>query len=370
MKIGVPKEIKPQEARVGLTPAGALTLIRSGHHLIVQKGAGELSGIADNEYVAVGCEIASDIKSVYTLAEMIVKVKEPMPQEYPLIQPGQLLFTYFHFASSETLTQAMIQSGSVCIAYETVEENGKLPLLIPMSEVAVRMATQEGAKYLEKPFGGFGILLGGVTGVQPANVMVIGGGVSGTEAARMAAGLGANVTILDTNLNRLRELESIMPANVTPLYSNSYTIEQELKRSHLIIGTVLIPGSKAPKLIRKEMLAKMMPGTVLVDVAIDQGGCFETSEPTTHDAPIKIKEGIIHYAVTNMPGAVPNTSTTALTNATLSYVLQLSNKGWKKACSENKALAKGLNIVEGKVVYKEVAEAFELEYIEASSLLN
>ena len=370
MKIGVPKEIKPQEARVGLTPAGALTLIRSGHHLIVQKGAGELSGIADNEYVAVGCEIASYIKSVYTLAEMIVKVKEPMPQEYPLIQPGQLLFTYFHFASSETLTQAMIQSGSVCIAYETVEENGKLPLLIPMSEVAGRMATQEGAKYLEKPFGGFGILLGGVTGVQPANVMVIGGGVSGTEAARMAAGLGANVTILDTNLNRLRELESIMPANVTTLYSNSYTIEQELKRSHLIIGTVLIPGSKAPKLIRKEMLAKMMPGTVLVDVAIDQGGCFETSEPTTHDAPIKIKEGIIHYAVTNMPGAVPNTSTTALTNATLSYVLQLSNKGWKKACSENKALAKGLNIVEGKVVYKEVAEAFELEYIEASSLLN
>ncbi|MDA0794130.1 MAG: alanine dehydrogenase [Bacteroidetes bacterium] len=370
MKIGVPKEIKPQEARVGLTPAGALTLIRSGHHLIIQKGAGELSGIVDNEYVAVGCEIASDIETVYTLAEMIVKVKEPMPQEYPLIQPGQLLFTYFHFASSETLTKAMIQSGSVCIAYETVEENGKLPLLIPMSEVAGRMATQEGAKYLEKPFGGFGILLGGVTGVQPANVMVIGGGVSGTEAARMAAGLGANVTILDTNLNRLRELESIMPANVTPLYSNSYTIEQELKRSHLIIGTVLIPGSKAPKLIRKEMLAKMMPGTVLVDVAIDQGGCFETSEPTTHDAPIKIKEGIIHYAVTNMPGAVPNTSTTALTNATLSYVLQLSNKGWKKACSENKALAKGLNIVEGKVVYKEVAEAFELEYIEASSLLN
>ena len=369
MKIGVPKEIKPQEARVGLTPAGALTLIRSGHQVNVQKGAGLLSGISDEEYLSVGCSIAHDIESIYNDAEMIIKVKEPIEKEYDLIREGQLLFTYFHFASSEQLTHAMIKSGAVCLAYETVEEKGKLPLLIPMSEVAGRMATQEGAKYLEKPFGGFGILLGGVTGVLPANVMIIGGGVYGTEAARMAAGLGANVTILDTNLDRLRELESIMPANVTPVYSNSYTIEEELKRSHLIIGTVLIPGSKAPKLIRKDMLAKMMPGTVLVDVAIDQGGCFETSEPTTHDAPIKIKEGIIHYAVTNMPGAVPNTSTTALTNATLSYALQLANKGWKRACSENNALAKGLNIANGKVVYKEVAEAFDLKYLEASSLM-
>ena len=370
MRIGVPKEIKPQEARVGLTPAGALTLIRSGHKVSIQKGAGLLSGTSDKAYFQVGCKLVDDIESIYHNSEMIIKVKEPIQEEYALIQKGQLLFTYFHFASSEELTNAMIKSEAICLAYETVEDKGKLPLLIPMSEVAGRMATQEGAKYLEKPFGGFGILLGGVTGVQPANVMVIGGGVSGTEAARMAAGLGANVTILDTNLDRLRELESIMLANVTPVYSNSYTIEEELKRSHLIIGTVLIPGSKAPKLIRKEMLSKMMPGTVLVDVAIDQGGCFETSEPTTHDAPIKIKEGIIHYAVTNMPGAVPNTSTTALTNATLSYALQLANKGWKTACDENTALAKGLNIVQGKVVYKEVAEAFDLEYIEASTLIR
>ena len=370
MRIGVPKEIKPQEARVGLTPAGALTLIRSGHQVSIQKGAGLLSGISDEAYFQVGCELVDDIESIYLNSEMIIKVKEPIEEEFSLIRKGQLLFTYFHFASSEELTSAMIKSEAICLAYETVEDKGKLPLLIPMSEVAGRMATQEGAKYLEKPFGGFGILLGGVAGVQPANVMVIGGGVSGAEAARMAAGLGANVTILDTNLDRLRELESVMPANVTPVYSNSYTIEEELKRSHLIIGTVLIPGSKAPKLIRKEMLSKMMPGTVLVDVAIDQGGCFETSEPTTHDAPIKIKEGIIHYAVTNMPGAVPNTSTTALTNATLSYALQLANKGWKTACDENTALAKGLNIVQGKVVYQEVAEAFDLEYIEASTLIR
>lgn len=370
MKIGVPKEIKPQEARVGLTPAGALTLIQAGHKVTIQNGAGLLSGIADQEYREVGCEMLPTIEDIYASAQMIIKVKEPIAEEYNLIRADQLLFTYFHFASSNQLTQAMIDSKSICLAYETVEEQGKLPLLVPMSEVAGRMATQEGAKYLEKTFGGFGILLGGVTGVQPANVMVIGGGVSGTEAARMAAGLGANVTILDTNLDRLRVLESIMPANVTPVYSSSYTIEEELKRSHLIIGTVLIPGAEAPKLIQKEMLSKMMPGTVLVDVAIDQGGCFETSEPTTHDEPIRIKEGIIHYAVTNMPGAVPNTSTIALTNATLRYALELANKGWKKACRENKALFKGLNIAQGKVVYKEVAEAFDLEYIDASSLIQ
>lgn len=370
MKIGVPKEIKPQEARVGITPAGAQALIRKGHQVNIQKGAGLLSGFSDEEFEDVGCSFSETIKEVYEAAEMIIKVKEPIAAEYDLIQPNQLLFTYFHFASSEKLTNAMIKSNAVCLAYETVEENGRLPLLIPMSEVAGRMATQEGAKYLEKPQGGLGILLGGVTGVKPANVLIIGGGVSGTEAARMAAGMGANVTILDTNLSRLRELEIIMPANVTPIYSTSLTIEQEVERSHLIIGTVLIPGSKAPKLVRKEMLKKMLPGTVLVDVAIDQGGCFETSEPTTHDDPIIIKEDIIHYAVTNMPGAVPFTSTTALTNATLSFALQLANKGWKKACIENKALAKGLNVVKGKVVYKEVAEAFNLEYIELASILN
>tara|TARA_B110000503_G_scaffold124140_1_gene190403 strand:+ start:232 stop:1344 length:1113 start_codon:yes stop_codon:yes gene_type:complete len=370
MKIGVPKEIKPHESRVGITPAGAQALIRNGHQVNIQKGAGLLSGFSDEEFEDVGCSFSETIKEVYEAAEMIIKVKEPIAAEYDLIQPNQLLFTYFHFASSEKLTNAMIKSNAVCLAYETVEENGRLPLLIPMSEVAGRMATQVGAKYLEKPQGGLGILLGGVTGVKPANVLIIGGGVSGTEAARMAAGMGANVTILDTNLSRLRELEIIMPANVTPIYSTSLTIEQEVERSHLIIGTVLIPGSKAPKLVRKEMLKKMLPGTVLVDVAIDQGGCFETSEPTTHDDPIIIKEDIIHYAVTNMPGAVPFTSTTALTNATLSFALQLANKGWEKACIENKALAKGLNVVKGKVVYKEVAEAFNLEYIELASILN
>jgi alanine dehydrogenase len=369
MKIGVPKEIKRHEARVGVTPAGALALVNAGHQVCIQTEAGLLSGFNDDEFISVGCKVVNTIAEVYDFAEMIIKVKEPIQEEYTLIKKDQLLFTYFHFASSETLTNAMIASGAICLAYETVEEEGKLPLLIPMSEVAGRMATQEGAKFLEKPQGGFGILLGGVTGVRPANVLVIGGGVAGTEAALMAAGLGANVTIMDTNLNRLRELENSMPANVTPLYSTTLAIEQEIERSHLIIGTVLIPGSKAPKLITKEMLSKIMPGTVLVDVAIDQGGCFETSEPTTHDMPIVIKEGIIHYAVTNMPGAVPNTSTVALTNATLKYALQLANKGWKKACNENLALAKGLNIVKGKVVYKEVAEAFGIEYIERSSVL-
>ncbi len=369
MKIGVPKEIKRHEARVGVTPAGALALVNAGHQVCIQTEAGVLSGFNDDEFISVGCKVVNTIAEVYDFAEMIIKVKEPIQEEYTLIKKDQLLFTYFHFASSETLTNAMIASGAICLAYETVEEEGKLPLLIPMSEVAGRMATQEGAKFLEKPQGGFGILLGGVTGVRPANVLVIGGGVAGTEAALMAAGLGANVTIMDTNLNRLRELENSMPANVTPLYSTTLAIEQEIERSHLIIGTVLIPGSKAPKLITKEMLSKMMPGTVLVDVAIDQGGCFETSEPTTHDMPIVIKEEIIHYAVTNMPGAVPNTSTVALTNATLKYALQLANKGWKKACNENLALAKGLNIVKGKVVYKEVAEAFGIEYIERSSVL-
>ncbi|MGA0966222.1 MAG: alanine dehydrogenase [Flavobacteriaceae bacterium] len=369
MKIGVPKEIKRHEARVGVTPAGALALVNAGHQVCIQTEAGELSGFNDDEFISVGCKVVNTIAEVYDFAEMIIKVKEPLQEEYTLIKKDQLLFTYFHFASSETLTNAMIDSGAICLAYETVEEEGKLPLLIPMSEVAGRMATQEGAKFLEKPQGGFGILLGGVTGVRPANVLVIGGGVAGTEAALMAAGLGANVTIMDTNLNRLRELENSMPANVTPLYSTALAIEEEIERSHLIIGTVLIPGSKAPKLITKEMLSKMMPGTVLVDVAIDQGGCFETSEPTTHDMPVVIKEGIIHYAVTNMPGAVPNTSTVALTNATMKYALQLANKGWKKACNENLALAKGLNIVKGKVVYKEVAEAFGIEYIERSSVL-
>jgi len=369
MKIGIPKEIKPQEARVGLTPAGALHLVSEGHQVCIQKNAGLLSGFDDKEYQKVGCKIVSKIEDIYNFAEMIVKVKEPIDLEYKLIKPNQLIFTFFHFASSKKLTEAMIASNSVCLAYETVEENDKLPLLIPMSEVAGRMATQEGAKYLGKPFGGFGILLGGVTGVRPANVMIIGGGVAGTEAALMAAGLGANVSIFDNNLERLRDLDKIMPDNVTPIFSNQLNIELEIRRSHLIIGTVLIPGSKTPKLIDKKMLSKMMHGTVLVDVAIDQGGCFETSEPTTHENPIVIKEGIIHYAVTNMPGAVPNTSTIALTNSTLNYIIELANTGWKKACQENSSLAKGLNIMNGKVVYKQVAEAFDLDFTEVESLI-
>ena len=369
MKVGVPKEIKPQEARVGITPAGAFALIQVGHEVYIQKKAGLLSGILDEEYEAVGCILLEDIKAVYAIAEMIIKVKEPIEEEYPLIKENQLLFTYFHFASSEKLTQAMVASGAICLAYETVEHEGRLPLLIPMSEVAGRMATQQGAKYLEKPQGGFGILLGGVTGVKPANVLVIGGGIAGTEAAKMAAGMGANVTIMDNNLERLRALENIMPANVMPVYSTPMAIEKEVQHSHLIIGTVLIPGSKSPKLITKAMLSKMMKGTVLVDVAIDQGGCFETSEPTTHDCPIIIKKDIIHYAVTNMPGAVPNTSTIALTNATLTYATELASKGWKKACQENSALAKGLNIVNNKIVYSKVAEAFNFENISLASIL-
>ena len=307
-----------------------LSIIEAGHEVRIQKDAGLLSGFTNESYEQVGCMIENDLSAIYEFAEMIIKVKEPISEEYKLIKPNQLLFTYFHFASSKKLTDAMIQSKAICLAYETVEDNGKLPLLIPMSEVAGRMATQEGAKYLENTRW-VRYSIRGVTGVKPANIMVIGGGVAGAEAALMGAGLGANVTIFDTNLDRLRYLESNMPANVTPIFSNQYSLEKEIKRSHLIIGTVLIPGSKAPKLIKKEMLSKMMPGTVLVDVAIDQGGCFETSEPTTHEKPIIIKEGIIHYAVTNMPGAVPNTSTTALTNATLNYALELANKGWKKA---------------------------------------
>ncbi|MGA0430521.1 MAG: alanine dehydrogenase [Flavobacteriaceae bacterium] len=370
MKIGVPKEIKPQESRVGMTPAIASSLIRAGHEVYVQKEAGHGSGCSDQDYTAVGCTLLPTIEAVYETAEMIVKVKEPIVQEYPLIKSHHTLFTYFHFAASETLTEAMESSGAVCIAYETVNENGKLSLLTPMSEVAGRLATQQGAKYLEKPQGGCGILLGGVPGTKPANVTVIGGGVSGTQAAYMAAGMGANVSILDTNLDRLRYLSEVMPKNVTTLYSDPSTIAQAVLQSHLVIGTVLIPGAKAPKLVTKEMIKNMIPGSVLVDVAIDQGGCFETSEPTTHQDPIIIKEGIIHYAVTNMPGAVPRTSTYALTNATSRYALQLANKGWKKACLENPMLREGLNMVEGKITYKEVAEAFNKNYIPAIDLIQ
>jgi alanine dehydrogenase len=365
MRIGTPKEIKNNESRVGLNTASVSALIQQGHELFIEKGAGLGSGYSDEAYQAAGATILNSAKQVYKTAEMIVKVKEPLPVEYDLIQEGQIVFTYFHFASSESLTKAMIAKKAICIAYETVEDNQRrLPLLTPMSEVAGRMSVQQGAKFLEKPKGGKGILLGGVAGVRPANVMIIGGGIVGTEAAKMAAGLGAQVTLLDINLDRLRYLSEVLPANVTTLYSSEETILNLLKDVDLIIGAVLIPGAKAPKIIRKEMLQKMSPGTVLVDVAVDQGGCFETCQPTTHESPTYTIEGIIHYCVANIPGAVPMTSTDALNNVTLVFTKMIANKGWKKACAENKMLAKGLNIVEGKIVYKAIADTFALPFYE------
>ncbi len=365
MIIGVPKEIKNNENRVALTPAGAQELVKRGHTLYIQHSAGESSGFSDCAYEAVGAKILPTIEEVYAIAEMIVKVKEPIEPEYKLIKRGQLLFTYFHFASSEALTLAMIERGAVCCAYETVERADRsLPLLIPMSEVAGRMATQEGAYYLERPRGGKGILLGGVPGVKPAKVFVIGAGVVGTAAARMAAGLGADVTISDISLPRLSYLADVMPANVKTLMSNEYNIREELKSADLVIGSVLIPGAKAPKLVTRDMLSSMQKGAVMVDVAIDQGGCFETSHATTHQEPTYEVDGIVHYAVANIPGAVPYTSTLALTNATLPYVIALSDKGWRRACADSAELRLGLNVVEGKVVYRGVSEAWGLPYSE------
>ena len=365
MIIGVPKEIKNNENRVALTPAGAMELVRRGHKVYVQSTAGVNSGFRDEDYVAQGAEILPTIEDVYAIAEMIVKVKEPIEPEYKLVRKGQLVFTYFHFASSEPLTRAMIDSGAVCCAYETVERKDRsLPLLIPMSEVAGRMSTQEGRYFLEKPRGGKGVLLGGVPGVKPAKVFVIGAGVVGTAAARTAAGTGADVTICDISLQRLTYLADVMPKNVKTLMSSEYNIRQELKTADVVIGSVLIPGAKAPKLVTRDMLKDMQPGTVMVDVAIDQGGCFETSRPTTHEDPVYYVDGILHYCVANIPGAVPYTSTLALTNATMPYMIQLANKGWREACKDNEELRKGLNIVEGKVVYRPVAEAWGLEYEE------
>ena len=363
MIIGIPKEIKNNENRVAMTPAGVQEMTRRGHKVYVQATAGVNSGFTDDAYRAVGAEILPTIEEVYATAEMIVKVKEPIAPEYKLIRAGQLVFTYFHFASSEPLTRAMIDSGAVCCAYETVERADRsLPLLTPMSEVAGRMATQEGCYFLEKPRGGKGVLLGGVPGVKPARVFVIGAGVVGTAAARMAAGLGADVTICDISLPRLTYLTDVMPRNVMTLMSSEYNIREELRHADLVIGSVLIPGAKAPKIVTRDMLKLMEPGTVLVDVAIDQGGCFETSRPTTHEDPVYYVDGILHYCVANIPGAVPRTSTLALTNATLPYAIQLADKGWQRACRENPELALGLNVVEGKVVYKPVAEAWGLDY--------
>lgn len=370
MLIGVPKEIKNNENRVALTPAGAAELIKNGHKVYVQTTAGIGSGFPDKQYAQVGVILLSTIEEVYDIAEMIIKVKEPIESEYKLVKKNQILYTYFHFASCEELTQAMVKSEAVCLAYETVElDNHSLPLLMPMSEVAGRMSVQEGAKYLEKTFGGRGVLLGGVAGVLPAKVLILGGGIVGTEAAKMAAGLGADVTIMDINLNRLRYLDDIMPANVKTMMSNEFNIREMIQNHDLIIGAVLIPGAKAPNLVTRDMLSTMKPGTVLVDVAIDQGGCIETTKPTTHDNPTFVIDDIIHYSVANMPGAVPRTSTIALTNATLPYAIQIANKGWKNACKSNSSLKKGLNIVNGAITYQGITDNNDYSYIEVDSIL-
>lgn len=360
MIVGVPKEIKNNEFRVGMIPAGVFELVKNNHTVYVQSSAGEGSGFTDQDYEDVGAIILPSITAVYAKSEMIVKVKEPIQEEYDLIREGQLVFTYFHFASSEALTRAMIKSKAVCIAYETVEdEDGSLPLLTPMSEVAGRMAIQQGAKFLEKPAMGRGVLLGGVPGVAPAKVLILGAGVVGIQSAKMAAGLGAHVTVLDINMKRLRYLSDVMPSHVTTEYSNEYTIRKHIKTHDLIIGGVLLKGAKAPNLITRDMLKEMRVGTVIVDVAVDQGGCVETTKPTTHENPIYIIDDVVHYCVANIPGAVPVTSTIALTNVTLPYVLMLANMGWEEACNTNRSLSKGLNIVDGKIVYEEIAEAFK-----------
>src|SRR6059036_2418011 len=370
MIVGVPKEIKTAEHRVALVPAGVESLVGDGHSVLVEQGAGIGSGFADEAYRAAGATVVPKAADVWTKAEMVVKVKEPIEPEWPCMRKGQVVFTYFHFAASEPLTQAVINSGIVAIAYETVQlPSGDLPLLTPMSEVAGRMAVQEGAKYLEKVYGGSGILLGGVPGVLPAEVLVIGGGVVGANAAKMAAGLGAHVTLLDVSLDRLRYLSDVLPPNVDLLYSNRHNILDQLKRADLVVGAVLLPGAKAPHLVKRPDLKLMKPGSVIVDVAVDQGGCIETIKPTTHDQPTYVVDGIIHYGVANMPGGVPRTSTLALTNATFPYTKRLARHGWKDACRKDPSLFLGLNIVEGRVVYPGVAEAFGLSLADAKSLL-
>jgi len=364
MIIGVPKEIKQSEYRVALTPSGVVELKKCGHTILIETHAGEGSGYTDDDYKAAGAEIVNEAKTVFSKAELLLKVKEPLEPEYKLIKENQVVFTYFHFASSEQLTKAMIASKAICIAYETVEKDGILPLLVPMSEVAGRMAVQQGAKYLEKHNQGRGVLLGGVPGVKPASVVILGGGIVGAEAAKMAAGLGARVTLMDVNLVRLRHLAEILPANVTTIMSNEYNIREAVKEADLVIGAVLIPGGKAPILVSRAMLKDMKKGSVLIDVAVDQGGCIETCKPTTHDNPTYVIDGVVHYCVANMPGAVPYTSTIALTNSTLPYILKLANKGWKTALKEDRAFEKGLNICQGKIVYKKVAETFNIKYEE------
>jgi alanine dehydrogenase len=370
MIIGVPKEIKTNENRIALVPAGSEALVHAGHTVLVERSAGVGAGFADGAYASTGGTIVDSADEVWERAEMIMKVKEPIAEEWPRMRDGQVIFTYFHFAASRELTDAVLASGAVANAYETVQlPMGELPLLTPMSEVAGRMAVQEGAKYLEKLHGGRGVLLGGVPGVEPATVVILGGGIVGSNAAQMAAGLGAQVVILDVSLNRLRFLSEVMPSNVLTIYSNRHNILSWLERADLLVGAVLLPGAKAPNLVRREDLKLMKDGAVIVDVAVDQGGCVETIEPTTHQDPIYVIDGVIHYGVANMPGGVARTSTLALTNATLPYAMTLANKGWRRACQEDHALALGLNIVGGKVTYPGVAEAFDLAYTRVEEVL-
>jgi len=372
MIVGVPKEIKPQENRVAITPAGVDALVRAGHKVLIEKGAGEGSGIYDEDYQKAGAEIMPSAESVWEKSDMIVKVKEPLPSEYKYFREGQIIFTYLHLAPEPELTKALMDSKVVAIAYETVQkDDGSLPLLTPMSEVAGRLAIQEGAAFLEKFRGGKGVLLSGVPGVPPASIVIVGAGTVGTSALKRAVGMGARVTILDINVNKLRYLDDIYQGRIETLYSNRFNLMNAISKADLVICAVLIPGAKAPKLVTEEMVKAMEPGSVIVDVAIDQGGCVETiDQPTTHSDPVFVKHGVIHYAVSNMPGAVPRTSTFALTNATLSYVLELANKGWKKAVMENKALARGVNVLNGKITYKAVSEAHNLPYHPLDQVLS
>ncbi len=370
MIVGTPREIKDNEYRVALVPAGVEQLRSAGHTVLVEQSAGVGTQIADEEYRHAGAEIVNGPEEVYSRSDMILKVKEPLPPEYPLIKRGQIVFTYFHFAANEELTRKMIELGPICVAYETIQlPDCSLPLLTPMSEVAGRMAIHEGAKYLERPMEGRGILLAGVPGVPPANVLILGAGIVGANAAKIAAGMGANVTLMDIDLERLRYLDDVMPKNVTTLFSNSYTIRQQLPHADLLIGAVLIRGARAPLLVTKDMLKLMKPGAVIVDVAVDQGGCIETIHPTTHSHPTYIVDGVVHYGVANMPGAVAGTSTYALTNETLPYVLKLANDGFPDALKKYPALKAGLNIVEGKVVLQQIADLFSLPYTPVDEVL-
>lgn len=371
MIVGIPKEIKNNENRVAITPAGVKAFSQTGNQVLVQKSAGLGSGIEDSEYIQAGATIIETAEEVFEKAEMIIKVKEPLSSEFNLLRPGQILYTYLHFASSLELTKAMMDRKIIGIAYETVQtEDGSLPLLAPMSEVAGKMAGHVAAYYLALPYGGRGVLMGGVPGVAPAKVVVLGGGTVGTCAAKVAAGIGANVTLLDISINRLKYLADVLPKNITLLISNQHNIEEEIKDADAVIGAVLIPGAEAPKLITKEMLKMMKPNSVIVDVAIDQGGCIETSRPTSHSEPVYKVNNVLHYCVTNMPGAFSRTSTFALTNATLPYGLEIANKGYKKAIKENKALAKGLNVIDGKVTYRPVAKVFNLKYYPVEEVIT